>query len=76
MKMSKAERKAYNLGRQAGRAEGYTDGLHDGNPFIALAEGINNISKKLTDPEFIEYCKQVMGEEEKETSGLLTEDEE
>ena len=70
MKMSKRERKAYNLGRENGYIEGYKDGLHDGNPFISLAEGLNKaigvISEKLTDPEFIEYCKRVTAEEEME----------
>lgn len=63
MKMSKKERRAYNLGRKNGYIEGYKDGLHDGNPFISLAEDINKaigvISERLTDPEFIEYCKRV-----------------
>lgn len=69
MKMSKAERKAYKLGRQAGRAEGYAAGLHDGNPFITLAESfnkaINSISDKLSDPEFIEYLQTLKEESEK-----------
>lgn len=62
MKMNKRERKAYNIGRKNGYNEGYKDGLHDGNPFLSLAEGLNKtigaISKKLTDPEFIEYYKR------------------
>ena len=68
MKMSKAERKAYNLGRQVGRTEGYADGLHDGNPFITIAElvkeSINVIADKLNDPEFIEYLQYLKVEEE------------
>ena len=68
MKMNKRERKAYNLGRKNGYIEGYKDGLHDGNPFISLAEGINKaigvISERLTDPEFIEYCKRATAENE------------
>lgn len=71
MKMSKAERKAYNLGRQAGRAEGYAEGLHDGNPFNAIAtavsKAINSMADKLSDPEFIEYLQTLKAEEEKNT---------
>lgn len=80
MKMSRRERKIYNLGRAAGRAEGYTDGykdgLHDGNPFISLAEGINKtigaISEKLSDPEFVEYCKQQLDAENESEEFMKT----
>ena len=70
MKMSKRERKAYNLGIKNGYIDGYKDGLHDGNPFISLAEGINKaigaISEKLSDPEFIEYLQSLKEAEEEE----------
>ena len=73
MKMSKAERKAYNRGRLVGRAEGYADGLHDGNPFIAIAElvteSISLISDKLQDPEFIEYLQSLKEAEEEKSGG-------
>lgn len=79
MKMSKAERKAYNLGRQVGRAEGYAAGLHDGNPFNALVEAtsraISSMADRLSDPEFIEYLKALKAEaakvkEEEEEEGF------
>ena len=62
MKMSKAERKAYNEGRQSGYTEGYTEGyskgFHDGNPFNAVAEAIADVMRKIgdmtTSPEFLE----------------------
>ena len=61
MKMSKAERKAYNAGKQAGYAEGYLKGFHDGNPFNAVAEAIANAMRKIGDmassPEFLEALK-------------------
>lgn len=56
MKMSKAERKAYNLGRSDGYAEGYFKGYEDGNPFLAIAKAVKeltyNISTFVEDPEF------------------------
>lgn len=69
MKMSRRERKIYNLGKQAGYYDGYKDGLYDGNPFNAFIDGmiktINNIGKTLSDPEIkkaLEEAKK-LGEE-------------
>lgn len=60
MRRTRRERKAYEQGRAAGYAEGYTEGyakgLHDGNPFVMMAEAIANavsaIAENLRDPEF------------------------
>lgn len=51
-------RSAYKAGKAAGYAEGYMKGLHDGNPFVAIAEAASNIIKKITDPEFVEAYKE------------------
>jgi len=60
MRRTRRERKAYEQGRAAGYtegyAEGYAKGLHDGNPFIVVAEAmanaVNMIAENLRDPEF------------------------
>lgn len=61
MKMTKRERKIYNDGRRGGYvegfAEGYTKGLHDGNPFIKIAEAVSDAMENITEfarsPEFL-----------------------
>lgn len=62
MKMSKKERKAYNQGKATGFMEGYSQGLHDGNPFIIIAEAaertVKSISEHLSDPEFIKALEE------------------
>lgn len=51
MKMSKAERKAYNQGKRDGKEigymEGYAKGLHDGNPFNALIDAFARMKKTI-----------------------------
>lgn len=59
MKMSKAERKAYN----DGYCEGYIKGLHDGNPFVAMGEALSKLAKVITDtieehPELLQQLDQ------------------
>ena len=58
MKMSKHDRKIFNQGRAEGFADGYAQGLHDGNPFILMAESITDmarrVSKVLSNPELAE----------------------
>lgn len=67
MKMSKAERKAYNQGKrdgkQIGYMEGYAKGLHDGNPFVAMGEALSKLAKVITDtieehPELLQQLNQ------------------
>lgn len=63
MKMSKAERKAYNQGKrdgkQIGYMEGYAKGLHDGNPFNALIDACASIAKKIAEnPELLQQLNQ------------------
>lgn len=58
MKMSKAERKAYNQGKrdgkQIGYMEGYAKGLHDGNPFNALIDAFARMKKTIDEnPKFL-----------------------
>lgn len=45
MKRSRRERKAYEEGRAAGYAEGYTKGLHDGNPFYAIIDAVTSLAE-------------------------------
>ena len=67
MKMSKAERKAFNQGKALGYAEGYAEGYvkgyKEGNPFNAVFEAITNISKMMEDPE-IQKALLKAGEEQ------------
>lgn len=48
MLKKRRDRKNYNAGHDAGYVEGYAkgyiEGLHDGNPFIRIAEGISEIT--------------------------------
>jgi len=66
MKLSKAERKAYKAGRQAGYVDGYVKGLHDGNPFNKLADAVRKMGYVVTSPEFLEALKAANDEEEAE----------
>lgn len=55
MKMSRRERKIYNAGKEAGYIDGYTKGLHDGNPFVIIKETFEDIVKQITsNPELLE----------------------
>ncbi len=63
MKMSKAERKAYNQGKMDGKKigymEGYAKGLHDGNPFNALIDACASIAKTIAEnPELLQQLDQ------------------
>ena len=63
MKMSKAERKAYNQGKRDGKQIGYMEGyakrLHDGNPFNALIDAFASIAKKIGEnPEVLQLLDQ------------------
>lgn len=67
MNRSRRERRAYNEGKQAGYADGYKQGLHDGNPFIAIAECVSKVcadlAERANDPEFIEAIKKAQKSE-------------
>lgn len=49
MRMTRRERKAFNLGKQVGYSEGYARGFHDGNPFNAIIEAISNMADTIAD---------------------------
>ncbi len=68
--MTRKERKAYKQGKADGYVLGYAQGLHDGNPFIRIAEAAADVAKKindsLTDPEMLkalEKAKEIQEEE-------------
>ena len=75
MKKSRRDRKMFNEGKQVGYTEGYKQGLHDGNPFIALSEACVKMAETfrqtLTDPKVMQ-----MIEEMNRTEELIIEDEE
>lgn len=76
-KFTRRERIIFNQGKQCGYTEGYVQGLHDGNPFITLAESVGKVVTTLgeiiTDPMFIEYAKEAAKEVETEKLELLEE---
>ena len=66
MKRTRRERKAYEQGRAAGYAEGYKNGLHDGNPFNAIIDAVTN---------FAELCAEVnIAEVRAELAELMKDD--
>ena len=48
-KMSKSERKIYKQGKRDGYLEGYTQGLHDGNPFLLLSDAMARMATTLSE---------------------------
>jgi len=68
-KYSRRERKIAGIAKREGYMEGYQQGLHDGNPFILMAEtlskAVSAVADVLTDPAFIEACKKAQEEQEK-----------
>ena len=71
-------RSAYKAGKAAGYTEGYMKGLHDGNPFIKIAEAASEMAKtiidRITDSEFIEACKEAKAMDEERRRELDEED--
>lgn len=70
-KMSRRDRKMFNMGKRMGHLEGYAQGLHDGNPFIIIGETVatmaNNISKMVIEnPEIFKQLKEAEEGEEYE----------
>lgn len=67
-KYSRRERKIASIAKQEGYLKGYQQGLHDGNPFIIMAEtlsrAVSAIADSLTDPAFIEACKEAQEAQE------------
>lgn len=66
MKMSRAKRKAFNLGKQVGYSEGYAKGLYDGNPFNKMLDSIRSLKENLTRPENLKMLKEARDAEEGE----------
>lgn len=62
MKMSRRDRKNFNSGKRAGYAEGYAQGLHDGNPFILIGETMskmaNNLRETINDPKLLQALSE------------------
>ena len=65
---NRREHEIYIQGKAAGYIEGYAKGLHDGNPFIALGKVVASLGEIITDPNFIEFAKAVMLEENSQTT--------
>lgn len=54
MRKTRRDRKNYNEGRADGWAEGYKQGLHDGNPFNRVIEALSDMVKTITaNPELM-----------------------
>lgn len=70
--MSRKHRKIYKQGKTDGYALGYAQGLHDGNPFIKMAEAIadvvNRISDSLNNPEVLKALEEAKKIQEEEGS--------
>lgn len=69
MKMSRAKRKAFNLGKLAGYSEGYAKGLYDGNPFNRILDTAKSLIEKMTNPEIIEAIKEAKAAKEEAEEG-------
>ena len=74
---TRKERRIRRGGYDEGYIAGYKQGLHDGNPFIAIAEAatkaVNSLAESFADPEFQEVCRKYLEErkeEERETDNL------
>ena len=64
MKMSRRERRIFNEGKEAGYKDGYIKGLHDGNPFILIAETFADIVNQITsNPELLEAALKAKADE-------------
>lgn len=74
-KYSRRERKIASIAKQEGYMKGYQQGLHDGNPFILMAEtlskAVSAMADTLTDPAFIEACKEAQ-QEQKEIDSCVS----
>lgn len=67
MRMSRRERKIYKAGKADGYAAGYSQGMHDGNPFVLLTESLGRaIDAFTTDPDVVKALKEA------QESGELT----
>ena len=66
MKMSRAERKSFNLGKQVGYSEGYAKGLYDGNPFNHMIDAMRAMSESVTGPEVLKIVKEAKEAEDAE----------
>ena len=74
MKMSRAERKAYNKGKRDGYMDGYVKGLYDGNPFNKIVEALSSMVDTIkANPELM---AEVMKQRNKTADELETEEKE
>lgn len=67
---TRKERRIRRGGYDEGYIAGYKEGLHDGNPFIAIAEAatkcVNSLAESFADPKFQEACRKYLEEKWKE----------
>lgn len=70
-KYTRRERGIYRVGKAAGYAEGYRQGLEDGNPFIKIAKAagkiLDGLAKVVADPDFMAALEEARKEEETQT---------
>lgn len=65
MRMTRRERKIYKAGKADGYAAGYSQGMHDGNPFILIAESLGRALDAITtDPDIIKALKEAQESDE------------
>ena len=65
MRMTRRERKIYNAGKADGYAAGYSQGMHDGNPFVLIAETLGRaIDAITTDPDVLKALKEAQESDE------------
>jgi hypothetical protein len=68
---TRRERRIRRGGYDEGYNAGYKQGLHDGNPFIAIAEAAtkvtNSLVKTFADPAFQEACRKYVEEQKKDS---------
>lgn len=67
---TRKERRIRRGGYDEGYIAGYKEGLHDGNPFIAIAEAatkaVNALTESFADSDFQEACRKYLEEKGKE----------
>lgn len=64
---TKRERRIRRSGYDEGYNAGYKQGLHDGNPFIVIAEAATKVANSFADPEFQKVLCEYSEEQKKDS---------